>query len=379
LADELALFCMKPNTLKNCIEAVISGMDNDSNLAKVLSGISKVYGMAMAIRLSLYKSKVLKTWRLPCKVISIGNITLGGVGKTPMTLYMAEMIKSMGLNPVIVCRGYKGEYEHSVQMVTDGAGIFMGPKQAGDEPYLMASKLIGVPVFVGKNRYASGMKAWESFRPDMIILDDAFQHIRLFRDLNLLLMDAAKPLGNEHIFPRGILRESLDQVDRADALVITRVEPDCPENSFFKENKMLSAKPVFRCRHVPDTVSVLNPEGAWEKCSPETIRGEKCLAFSGIAKNEDFSRVLSDFGCRPANLMNFPDHHEFSVNDIQAILRTATKNQVEFLITTEKDRVKLPKNIFLPMKIYSLGVRISFIEDDKDRFHDFIYKALTLA
>jgi len=368
---------MKTDRLKNRIEAVIFGMDNDSSLAKVLTEVSKVYTLTMAVRLRLYKCNLLETRRLPCKVISIGNITLGGAGKTPMTLYMAELIKSMKLNTAIVCRGYKGECEHSVQMVTDGVKNFMGPDQAGDEPYLMATKLSGVPVFVGKNRYVSGMKAWESFHPDVIILDDAFQHIQLFRDLNLLLLDAAKPFGNGHIFPRGILRESLEQVDRADALVITRAEPDRLENGFFKENKMISDKPVFRCRHMPDAVSVLNSEGMWVKCSPDSIRGEKCLAFAGIAKNEDFLRILTDFGCRLADFINFPDHHAFSVNDVETILRTAKKYQVKFLVTTEKDRVKLPASMFLAMKIYSIGVKISFVENDKDRFREFICNTVT--
>jgi tetraacyldisaccharide 4'-kinase len=364
---------MKPDQLKNRIEAVIFGKDNDSNLAKFLAKVSKIYALAMAIRLRLYKGNLFETRRLPCKVISIGNITLGGTGKTPMTLYIAELIKNMGLKPSIVCRGYKGAYEHSVQVVTDGTTIFMGPEQAGDEPYLMATKLSRVPVVVGKDRYASGMKAWEFYQPDVIILDDAFQHIRLFRDLNLLLLDASKPLGNGHIFPRGVLRESLDQVDRADAVIITRAGPKHFEKGFFKENKILTGKPLFRCRHVPDNISVMNSEGIWEKCSPDNIRGEKCLAFAGIAKNEDFLRMLTDFGCRLTDFMSFPDHHEISLQDIEIILKTAQKNQVKFLVTTEKDRVKLPKNMFSKMKIYSFGVRISFIGHDEDRFREFIY------
>jgi tetraacyldisaccharide 4'-kinase len=368
---------MKLNSLKNKIEAVISGKDNDSNLAKVLLEVSKVYAHIMALRLKLYNSNVIKTLRLPCKVISIGNITLGGAGKTPMTLYVAELIKNMGFNAAIVCRGYKGEYEHSAEMVTDGSTILVGPEKAGDEPYLMATKLSGIPIWVGKNRYVSGMKAWKSFHPDVIILDDAFQHIRLFRDLDLLLLDAAKPSGNGHIFPRGTLRESLDKVCRADAIVITRAEPNRLEHRFFKENKMVSGKPIFRCRHVPDTVSVLNSDWIWEKCSSDNIRYEKCLAFAGIAKNEDFLCMLENFGCRVADFINFPDHHKFSVHDVETILRTAQKNGAKFLVTTEKDRVKLPKNIFPTMKIYSLGVRMSFIENDKHRFHEFIYNTVT--
>jgi tetraacyldisaccharide 4'-kinase len=310
-------------------------------------------------------------------LISIGNITLGGTGKTPMTLYMAELIKNMGFNPVIVCRGYKGKYEHSVQMVTDGTMIFMGPEEAGDEPYLMATKLSGVPLFVGKNRYKAGIKAWESFRPDVIILDDAFQHVGLFRNLDLLLLDASKPLGNGHIFPRGILRESLDQVERADAVVITRADPNCLDNGFFQDNKMISTKPVFRCRHMPDVVSVLNSQGLWVKCRSDNIRNEKCLAFSGIAKNDDFMRTLKDLGCRVSKFIKFPDHHEFSVHDVETIIRTAQKNQVKFLITTEKDRVKLPKKMFLAMKIYSLGIKISFFEHEEDRFRKLIHSIIS--
>jgi tetraacyldisaccharide 4'-kinase len=368
---------MKLDPIKDKIEAVISGKDNNSNLAKVLFEFSKIYAQIMKLRLKLYNSNLIKTLRLPCKVISIGNITLGGAGKTPMTLYVVDLLKNMGFNIVVVCRGYKGEYEHSAEMVTDGTTIFMGPEKAGDEPYLMATKLSEIPVLVGKKRYATGMKAWESFHPDVIILDDAFQHIRLFRDLDLLLLDAAKPSGNGHIFPRGTLRESLDKVERADAIVITRAEPNRLEHPFFKENKIISEKPVFRCRHVPDAVSVLNSGGIWEKCSMDSIRYEKCLAFAGIANNEDFLGTLKNLGCRIADFINFPDHHKFSVHDIETILITAQKSKAKFLVTTEKDRVKLPKKIFLPMKIYSLGIRISFGENDKHLFHEFIYHAVT--
>jgi tetraacyldisaccharide 4'-kinase len=367
------MFTIKLNQLKHKIENVIFGKDNDSGLAKFLLEISKLYGIATTFRLNLYRKNIIRTHRLPCKVISIGNITLGGTGKTPMTLYLADLIKGMGFNPVIVCRGYKGEYEHSVQMVTDGTTIFMGPEKTGDEPYLMATKLSGIPIFIGKNRYVSAMKAWESFRPDVIILDDAFQHIRLYRNLNLLLLDASKPCGNGYIFPRGILREPLDQVDRADAVVITRVEPDCPENEFFKDNRIISVKPVFRCRHMPDKISLMNSEGLWEKCNSENLRYEKCLAFAGIAKNEDFMRILKELGFQPVDLVEFQDHHQFSGHDVESILKRAQKNQVKFLITTEKDRVKLPKIMFNSVKIYSIGIKISFIEHDEGRFREFIY------
>ena len=368
---------MKPYRLRNRIENVISGKEKDSNLEKTLTLVSKIYALGAAFRLRLYKNNLLHTFRLPCKVISIGNITLGGTGKTPMVIYLAELIKSMGVNPAVVCRGYKGKCEHSTGIVTDGNSVFLGPEQAGDEPYLIATRLSGVPVVVGKNRYQSGMKTWESFQPDVIILDDAFQHIRLFRDLNLLLVDASNPFGNGRIFPRGILREPLNQIFRADAFVITRAEPGCPVDSLFTEKRGKTVKPVFRCRHLPDTVSVLNSEGTWVKTGLDSIRGKKCLAFSGIAKNEDFFLTLTGLGCFPADFIGFPDHHEFSSHDIKTIIETAQKKQVEFLITTEKDRVKISKNMFSPMKIYSLGVNISFIDEDNDLFRELILRSVS--
>lgn len=364
--------------LKQDIENVISGKDNDSALSKILDGISRVYGPAMELRSKLYQNGWLKTHRLPCPVISIGNITLGGTGKTPMTIYLANLLQSMGYNPAIICRGYGGKCEHAGGVVTDGVSVFLGPEDAGDEPYLMASGLSGIPVVVGKDRCASGMKVWRSFCPDVIICDDAFQHLRLYRDLNLVLLDDDNPVGNGKIFPRGPLRESLHQLERADAFVTTRTETDKFEQNVFRKKIKITDKPVFRCCHVADAVSFLGTGGLWEKCDPDEIRDKACTAFSGIARNEDFLRTLTGFGCRVKNFIFFPDHHDFSEKDLETVLRTAQKGRVEFIVTTEKDRVRLPKKMSLPIKIYSLGIRISFMGEDKIRFQNFIRQNVEL-
>lgn len=366
---------MNNEQLKQRVDAIISGRDNDSALAKVLGGIALFYGMAMELRSRLYQKNWLKTRRLPCRVISVGNLTLGGTGKTPMTIYMAAFLKSMGIDPVIVCRGYKGKYERSVEIVSDGLSIFLKPEESGDEPYLMASKLSGVPVMVGKDRYASGMKAFNLFKPDVIILDDGFQYLGLFRDLNLLLVDAANPVGNGYIFPRGLLREPSGQLERADALVITRTEWIDPH--LFNKKLRAHRKPIFKCQHVPDVLSVLTPDHQWKKRRMENIRDKKCVAFSGIAKNEDFLKMLLKLGCRVEDFVAFEDHHQFSAKDVEILLKKAAKSRVEFLITTEKDRVKLPNHMFSAISLYSLGVRISFIGEDKIRFRKFVFEKLT--
>lgn len=367
---------MNNEQLKQRVDAVISGRDNDSALAKVLGGIAPFYGMAMELRWRLYQKNWLETRRLPCRVISVGNLTMGGTGKTPMAIYMAGLLKSMGIDPVIVCRGYKGKYERSVGIVSDGLSIFLKPEEAGDEPYLMASKLSGVPVVVGKDRYASGMKAFNLFKPDVIILDDGFQYLGLFRDLNLLLVDATNPVGNGYIFPRGLLREPSGQMERADALVITRTEWKKFDPHLFNEKLRVHGKPIFKCQHMPEVLSVLTSDHQWKICRTESIRDKKCVAFSGIAKNEDFLKMLLKLGCRVEDFVAFADHHTFSAKDVEILLKKAKKSGVEFLITTEKDRVKLPNQMFSAISLYSLGVRISFIGEDKIRFRKFIFEKL---
>ncbi len=363
--------------LKKRAQDVISGKDSDSVFAWVLSGISGLYGPAMDFRSKLYQKGWMKTRRLPCPVISIGNITLGGTGKTPMTIHMAVQLRSMGLRPAIVCRGYKGKYEHTGGVVSDGVSVFLEPGESGDEPFLMASRLSGVPVAVGKNRYVSGLEAWRSFHPDIIICDDAFQHLRLYRDLNLVLMDAAEPVGNGRIFPKGILREPLKQLERADALIVTRVEKTRFDlDRFRKKINVPDATPVFRCCHVPDFVSVLGETGEWKRCDSGVIRTGTWTAFAGIAGNEDFVRMLTRLGCRVKSAVFFPDHHQFSEKDMENILKTALKDRSQFIVTTEKDAVRLPKKMFMPLKIFSLGIRISFLKEDQGRFEGFVRRRI---
>ena len=178
----------------------------------------------MCLRARLYEKGVLPSKTLPCRVVSIGNLISGGTGKTPMTILVARMIRDMGYRVVVLSRGYRGRMEKTGGVVSDGRTIFKGPDDAGDEPYLMARILTGIPVVVGQRRYEAGMMAVKRFKPDVIVLDDAFQHLRLKRDLNLVLLDSRSPFGNGHMLPRGLLREPLSALRRAHAVVYTRSE-----------------------------------------------------------------------------------------------------------------------------------------------------------
>ena len=192
------------------------GSEGFLSFENFLWGCSKIYSVGIKFRNLLYKCRLIKQKKLPCFVISIGNITVGGTGKTPMTMYVAKIIKNLGYKPVIITRGYQGTYKDAQSIVSDGSNFFLDAREAGDEACMMAVSL-KIPVIVGKNRYQAGMLAIKEFNPDVIILDDAFQHIALKRDLNLLLCDFTKPFGNFHLIPRGRLREPQAALQRSDA------------------------------------------------------------------------------------------------------------------------------------------------------------------
>ncbi len=190
--------------------------------------LSKAYGAGVLLRRDGYASGFLKAKKLPCTVISIGNLTTGGTGKTPMTIYVAERVRRLGYRVAVISRGYKGTAEKSGGIVSDGSAIRMDPVTAGDEPFLLAASLKDIPVLVGHDRYQSGMHAINRFQTEVVILDDAFQHLALFRDLNLLLLDSSLPFGNGHLLPRGTLREPTSALRFSDALVMTRsAQPFC--------------------------------------------------------------------------------------------------------------------------------------------------------
>ncbi|OGR34068.1 MAG: tetraacyldisaccharide 4'-kinase, partial [Desulfobacula sp. RIFOXYB2_FULL_45_6] len=218
---------------KNKIEDRVTGISGQDyspalfSLEWVLAGLSYLYGKGAGVWQWLYLKKILRQKELPCFVISIGNIVAGGAGKTPMTLYTAELLKKIGKKPVVISRGYKGVYDGDFCIVSDGRRVFSTAEESGDEPFMMASRLM-FPVVVGKDRFKAGMRAVDRFGPDVIVLDDGFQHLRLKKDLDILLFDFKNPLGNTRLLPAGRLRQSpQSSAKRADAVIFTR----CPEKT----------------------------------------------------------------------------------------------------------------------------------------------------
>ena len=212
------------SALRRRIEALMGGERPRpfDPLAAGLNLAAGVYGGVGRLRAALYRRGVLRARRLPCPVIAIGNLTVGGTGKTPMAIHVAGLLQQLGYRVAVISRGYRGLAEKTGGVVSDGANLRMTAAQAGDEPYLMALLLPGVPVVVGRSRLRAGLCALAAFGVDVLVLDDAYQHLQLARDLNLLLLDQAAPFGNGQVLPRGVLREPISALTRADAVVFTR-------------------------------------------------------------------------------------------------------------------------------------------------------------
>ena len=365
--------------IKKKIESVIMSDDNNGNgcFLLLLSMASKVYGGAVKLRRTFYKKSVFKSKKLSRPVISIGNITAGGTGKTPMTIYVANVINALGYNVAVVSRGYKGKAETKGGIVSDGETLLMTPEISGDEPYMMAAKLKDVPVIVGKNRFKAGRLAIGKFAPDIILLDDGFQHLKLERDLDLVLLDCRKPLGNGHLLPRGMMREPASALCCADAIVLTRADmvnnkemTSLLQNFRFHERK----KPVFRAFHKPIVYKIINGKKNIKKASrqsPDCMKGRTVFAFSGLADNRNFRQTLENLECNVAGHFEFSDHHSYSDSDLKNILTAAEKRMSECLVTTEKDYVRIAHKVTWPKDLYIIGIEIEF-DVDGERFNNFI-------
>jgi tetraacyldisaccharide 4'-kinase len=336
-----------------------------------LFSISIGYGLIVRLRETSYKKGLLQSKRLSCPVISIGNLTVGGSGKTPMTIYVAKLIQGLGYGVAIISRGYKGQAEKIGGVVCDGRKICMGPDTAGDEPFMVARRLKTVPVIVGQNRFKAGRLAIQEFKPDVLLLDDAFQHLKLHRDLDLVLLDSNKPLGNTYLFPRGTLRETASALSRGDAVILTRSDIG-KAPSLDQIKKHVPRTPIFHSAHIPYIYKIVTGNSAQSEDSLTSsseydfgaFKNKRVFAFSGIASNDDFRRTIESFQCKLENFSEFPDHHQYSEKELDKVVRSAMDVSAEFIFTTEKDYVRIAHKIKWPMDLVIIGIEISFGTND---------------
>lgn len=328
----------------------------------ILNPFSAAYGAIVRLRNYLYDTKLLPTERLPCPVISVGNLTVGGTGKTPMTIFIGKMVFNSGWRPVIVSRGYKGNSKAKVNVVSTEREILLSPKEAGDEPVLMAKKLRGIPVITGKDRFKAGMLACERFAPDVIICDDAFQHRRLARNLDILLISAARPFGNGRLLPAGPLREPIESLKRADIIVATKKG---------RENPTSPLPPAFTARLVKS--GLFHPET--EAFSPpEILRGKRVFAFAGIAEPDSFLEMLKETGAEIVRFLTFPDHYPYTRQDLEQIKGIALRERCEYTCTTEKDAVKVsPLSPLLPGFV---ALQVEMVVEEEESFRQKIMNVI---
>ena len=370
------------------IEKVMTGEGHSRvfSFGSFFFGLSLIYGGIVKLREIFYKKGIFKSEKLPGLVISVGNLTVGGTGKTPLTIYVAQLVKRLGYKVAVISRGYKGAAEKTGGIVSDGQTILMEPEMAGDEPFMMATKLKSIPVVVGKNRVKVGRLAVKNFNPDVLVLDDAFQHLKLIRDIDLVLLDSHRPFGNSHLIPRGTLREPISSLGRGDAFVLTRsdsVPGKVTATSLAMLKGLAQGRPVFKSWHVPYIYKVIKGQSvSFQSASPGSftydpgfLKGRRVFAFSGLASNNNFQSTVEDLQCVLTGFSGFPDHHQYSERDLGSLLQLSQELKADFILTSEKDYSRIFNRITWPIDLVVIGINISF-EDDEGIFNAFIERRL---
>ena len=316
---------------------------------------SRLYGTIVEARNSLYEKGIFKSFSLGVPVVSVGNITVGGTGKTPLVAFVAKILAESGENVCVISRGYGRENPKSRVLVSNGENILADAKQAGDEPFELARKLLGKAIVVADaNRVSAGNWTREKFGITAFVLDDAFQHRKAKRDLDIVTIDATNPFGNKKMLPSGILREPLKNLQRADAIVITRANlSEDISNLKLKIKKYNSDCPIFVSENRISNLINLEKFSAKAQSSPSSLSSEekqrtkdkerrtKALAFCALGNPHNFFEQLKLENFDLTVTQKFSDHYFYKKEDIATIEKKARENGAEILLTTAKDAVKL--------------------------------------
>lgn len=352
---------------------VIYGRDRSFKarlLGSVLRCLSFVYALLVWMRAQLYRWGVLRAQHLGCLVVVVGNLTVGGTGKTPVVERLARTLQEKGRKVAILSRGYKSRREPLLRrfirwilhqppapprVVSDGTTIYYDSEVAGDEPYMLARNLPGVVVVTDKDRVKAGTHAIRQFGVDTLILDDGFQYYQLKDHLQLLLIDKTNPFGNGALLPRGLLREPVSQMARASYVFLTKSEEAADEALVSTLKRYRPGREWIECAHRP---MYFDPVGTGERQTLEWIRGRRVGALSGIAVPESFENFLLELGALEVIPFRFLDHHRFAPDELARIVEEMRARDLDALITTEKDAVRIESGFRPDFAFYFLRVEV---------------------
>lgn len=296
------------------------------------------YGAAVAARRSAYGARLLPRHHVPCPVVSVGNLTAGGTGKTPCVISLARRLQERGWRPAVLLRGYGRRSGSDLLVASTGQGLLLPSEEAGDEASLLAGALPGVPVILGADRRRAAEEALARCGADLCILDDGYQHLRLHRDLDILLLDARSPFGNGALLPRGLLREPSGAAGRAGLVILTRTDQARDLDGVEEAVRRLNRRaPLLRAVHRPLSL-VWVSDGS--SLPPEALAGQAVAVLSAIGSPGAFEATLRGLGATVAAVSRFPDHHRFRQEELERAGREGRAAGATLLVTTAKDRAR---------------------------------------
>lgn len=336
----------------------------------LLRALSIPYGWATQCRNTFYDRGWLSQRRLPCRVVSIGNLTVGGTGKTPVAIAVTDALLAAGHRVAVLSRGYRRRSGAPRVLVSDGRKILVGPAEAGDEPFLIAQRCPQAVVAVGSDRYELGRWVLAQCSIDCVVLDDGFQHRALYRDVDLLLLDATDEHGLRALVPAGRLREPLTAAVRATALLVTRVEASAdaqPIVSLLHQAMAREVKPILIRFRPQGFVDAHDGMGI----PLEALAGKRVVIFSGIGNAGSFRTSVLRQGLIVVDEVVFPDHHAYTTSDVNRVRTRAERVGAPVLVTTEKDAVKLRCLSPLSMPVWAMRVEMQILEGG-DRLKDML-------
>ncbi|CAN5416389.1 tetraacyldisaccharide 4'-kinase [soil metagenome] len=351
----------------------------------ILHGLSLIYRQIVQARLALYRNRYFRSRTLGCLVISVGNLTVGGTGKTPVVEMLARALQAGGRKVAILSRGYKSvprplllrlwdkvskqKAVFQPRVVSDGQALLLDSRTAGDEPFMLANNLRGVVVLVDRDRVKSGQYAIEHFGADTLLLDDGFQYVRMRHGIEVALVDRQAPFGNEYLLPRGTLREPPENLKRATHIFMTKCTGAANDELIARIRKYNRTADIIECAHRPKHLRDL----ATGEIRPlEDLKGLEVGSICGIAVPASFENALEEMGASVEISKIYTDHHRYTKREIESFVRRCGRRGLTAIITTEKDAVRIPRLMDPEVPILYLRVEIEILagQESWERFVD---------